>query len=125
MSVTRRKLLQQLDGDNAGQDVNEPPARHVPRTMVREQFPYEDLEWAENTLDRCGPDVNADHQIVFRQTAQARIYFGTGFNTQEHKTHTSSFLIEGLQQIFDGTLIDEASWVVTRNSRPRYSTLGI
>lgn len=86
----------------------------MPRTPAREHFPEEELEWAENAPDRRDPDVNADHQMVINLTAQAHIYFDTGFNPPEQKGHTANFLLEGLQQVFDGTLIDVASWAVMR-----------
>lgn len=62
MPVTRRQLLQQLDEENAGQDVDELPSRQVLRTPMREQFTKDELEWAENAPERCDPIVNADHQ---------------------------------------------------------------
>lgn len=43
MAVTKRQLLLQLDGDNASQDVDKPPARQAPRLPVREQSP--EMNW--------------------------------------------------------------------------------
>lgn len=120
MLVTRRKLLQQLDGDNAEHAVDELLARQVPRTPAREQFPDDEMEWAENTVVRRDPDITADRQTVINLTTQARIYFGTGLNPQEHKKQqeTASFVLEGLHQIFYGTLIYEASRDVMRPIEP-------
>lgn len=54
MPVTRRQLQQQLDGDNAGQDIDEPPTRHVLRTPSREQF-LEDELWVVQSGRECEP----------------------------------------------------------------------
>lgn len=56
--------------------------------------------------------------MTINLTAQANICFGTDFNAQEHKMHTANFLLEGRQQIFNGTLIDEASRVMMRQNDP-------
>lgn len=112
MPVTRRQLLQQLGGDSAEKEREEPPAGQVSRTPVREQNPEDELEWVESAPDRCNPNVNADHQMIINITAQARTYFSTRFNPREHKQSTADFVLEGLHQISDGTLIDEASRVV-------------
>lgn len=50
--------------------------------------------------------------MVINLTAQARTFVGTGFYPQAHKKHTTNLLLEGLQQTFDDTLIDEALRVV-------------
>lgn len=52
--------------------------------------------------------------MAITMIAQARIYSGSGFNHTEHKKHPAVFLMEGLYQIFCGTLIDKASRVVMR-----------
>lgn len=49
--------------------------------------------------------------MVVNLTAQARIHYGTGFNTQEHKKHIARYVLDGLQQIFNGTLVNEESRV--------------
>lgn len=45
-------------------------------------------------------------------TAQGRIC--SSFNHHEHKKHTAQFMLEGMRQIFNDTLIDEASRLLMR-----------
>lgn len=76
MPVSRWKLLpqlQQLDGDNANEVEEEPPVQQITHTPVREKFPEEELEWAENSLDCCVPNVSANHHVVIDLIAHARI----------------------------------------------------
>mmetsp|Transcript_23897 Transcript_23897/g.45413 ORF Transcript_23897/g.45413 Transcript_23897/m.45413 type:complete len:118 (+) Transcript_23897:121-474(+) len=60
--------------------------------------------------------------MVINMTAQACMYFGTSINPHEQKKRAASFLLEGRQQIFDGTLINEASGVVMRPNDPELKT---
>lgn len=123
MPIIRRQLLHKLDGNNLEIDAEESLVRQVPRTSVGEHFYEEDLQWTDITPDRCDPGVNADHRMVINLTAQARTYFNISFKPPEHKNNTASFSLEVLQQIFDGTRVDEVSRVVMRPNYPELKTM--
>lgn len=59
--------------------------------------------------------------MLIYQTAQARIYFRRVFNRTEHKTnHPAACLLGRLQQMLDGTLINDASRGAARPNDPEH-----
>lgn len=75
--VTRRYVLQQLDGDNA-EATHEMRVRQAYCTSVREQYTAENLEWADNVPPPCEPGIEGDQHTVIKLATQVRVYFVSG-----------------------------------------------
>lgn len=108
MPVARRQLLHQPNGDNAEEEMEDPPALQVLHMLVREQFPRErtgmSVEWPVLLWPRleCG-SFDGEPHCTSLDIQWQRLW--PAWAQEEHR----ECVVGKPQQIFDSTLIDEAS----------------